>query len=107
MSATDEYTIADIARHVQAEHTRMVEQFMLTVDMFEGAQEQGHRIKFANFREVAGRKMRESAAMHASALADLMDTIGAFQLEEADREYIKQLDHYAAEIQMKAEGGES
>ncbi len=98
-NGSDEYTIADIARHVQAEHTRVTEAFMATVDLFESAQIEGQRVNFKALRKGGAKTFRMSAAMHASALADLMDTIGAFELEDSDREYIKQPDNYAAEIE--------
>lgn len=45
------------------------------------------------------------AQRHASALADLMDTIGAFELEEGDREYIEELGAYALEVKPE-DGGD-
>jgi hypothetical protein len=105
-AATDELTIADIARQIQGEYTRVTEAFMATVDLFESAQAEGQRVNFKVFRKASGKTFRLSAAMHASALADLMDTIGTSELDDADREYVQQLEDYAAEIKPKNEEGE-
>lgn len=87
----DELTIADIARQIQGEYNRVTQMFMGTVDLFESAQIEGQRVNFKALRKGGSKTFRLSAAMHASALADLMDTIGAFELEEGDREYIEEL----------------
>jgi hypothetical protein len=95
-------TMADIARTAQAEHNRLVELLMETVDLLDHAQKEGGKlVNMPVLREGTGRVLRTSAAMHVAAVADLMDVAG-FELTD-DRKYRDELAAYSSEIMPKDE----
>jgi mannose/cellobiose epimerase-like protein (N-acyl-D-glucosamine 2-epimerase family) len=103
------FSIADIARVAQSEHTQMAELLMATVSFIEEIEQRGERINFANLRKSTTRTLRMSAVMHAAANADLIEAVDENDLGVEDREYIDKLTAYAKSIEPEplSEGEES